>query len=204
MDGVFMKKVITIFVCSLLIASAVYLKDVWQDKRVLQESLIRLHVVGNSNSEQDQYVKLRVKDAVVGYLQPLLENVSDKEQAQNFLRDNLATIEQVANVVLEELGEVNRAVVSLGEEAFDTRIYDTFSLPAGIYDSLRIRIGEAEGKNWWCVVFPSLCLPATSDGFQDTAVSSGFSATLGNSLADGKNFRFFILDCLGRVEKLFH
>ena len=176
MDGVFMKKVITIFVCSLLIASAVYLKDVWQDKRVLQESLIRLHVVGNSNSEQDQYVKLQVKDAVVSYLQPLMENVSNKEQAQNFLRDNLATIEQVANVVLEELGEVSRAVVSLGEEAFDTRIYDTFSLPAGIYDSLRIRIGEAEGKNWWCVVFPSLCLPVTSDEFQDTAVSSGFSA----------------------------
>ena len=204
MDGVFMKKIIKIAICLFLLISAVYLGDAWQDKKALQENLIRLHIVADSDSREDQAIKLQVRDAVIGYLQPLTEGFSDKEQAMRYIASELSTIQAVANETLAELGESDRAVVTLEREAFDTREYDTFSLPAGLYDSLRIRIGEGQGKNWWCVVFPSLCLPATSEGFEDTAVSSGFSQELGNTLSSGSNLRFFILDCFGKIEKLFN
>ncbi|MBQ7329481.1 MAG: stage II sporulation protein R [Oscillospiraceae bacterium] len=199
-----MKKLIKILACMILLLSTVWMADVWQDKKVLQENLIRLHVVANSDSSEDQDIKLQVKDAVVGYLQPFVKDFANKKQAMEFVADNLSSIQQVANAVLQEQGKEDRAAVYLGSETFDTRHYETFSLPAGVYDSLRIQIGEGNGKNWWCVVFPSLCLPATSDGFQDTAVSAGFSDELGNSLAGGKNFRFFILDCFGKIERLFN
>ena len=199
-----MKKIIKTLICVCLLISALWVADVWQDKKTLQENVIRLHVVANSDTKEDQQVKLQVKDAVVTYLQPLVEQFSDKEQAMEFVADNLSSIQQVANGVLVKLGESDRATVYLGQEAFGTREYETFSLPAGVYDSLRIQIGYGKGRNWWCVVFPSLCLPATSDGFQDTAVSSGFSEDLGDTLANGRNFRFFILDCFGKIEKLFN
>lgn len=204
MDGVFMIKIIKILLCLLLLASAVWLGDVWQDKKDLQENLIRLHVVANSNYEEDQAIKLQVKDAVVTYLQPLVDGFANKEETMEFISDNLCAIQEVANTVLEDQGSKDRAIVRLDSETFDTRKYETFSLPAGVYDSLRIQIGEGKGKNWWCVVFPSLCLPATSEGFEDTAVSSGFTEDLGNTLSKGNNFRFFILDCFGRIENLFH
>lgn len=204
MDGVFMKKCIKIFVSACLLLSVIGIVDVYMDKKALQDNLIRLHVVGNSNSREDQEIKLQVKDAVVAYLQPLVKDFSDKEQAMVFIAENLTSIQQVANGILEECGVSDRAKVYLRTEAFGTRKYETFSLPAGVYDSLKIQIGEGKGKNWWCVVFPSLCLPATSEGFHDTAVSVGFNNELGNTLAGGKNLRFFILDCLGRIENLFH
>ena len=204
MDGVFMKKLIKITICLLLIHSTVVIADLWQDKKSLQENLIRLHVVANSDSQEDQAVKLQVKDAIVNYLQPITQQFTDKEQAMQYIRENLSDLQELANNVLSSLGEKVRAVVTLDRDAFDTRVYDTFSLPAGVYDSLRVEIGEAEGKNWWCVVFPSLCLPATSAEFQDTAVSSGFSQPLTDSLSGGCNLRFFLLDCIGKLEKLFY
>jgi len=85
------------------------------------------------------------------------------------------------------------------------RNYDTFRLPAGVYESLRIVIGEGEGKNWWCVVFPELCLPATAEGFESVAVGSGFSEALSGALTGETQYeiRFFLLDCFGRLENFF-
>ena len=96
------------------------------------------------------------------------------------------------------------AKVTLCKEVFDIRHYDTFSLPAGVYHSLRIIIGEGQGKNWWCVSFPSLCLPATTAGFSDTAVSAGFSAPLVKSLSGNENYEihFFFLNQLGKLENI--
>lgn len=199
-----MKKFIGILISLGLLLFGLCVVDIWQDKGILQQNIIRLHVVANSDSEEDQSAKLQVRDAVIAYLQPLTAGISNKEKAMELITDQLPTIQQIANEKLAELGEKERTVVSLGAETFRTRKYETFSLPAGVYDSLRIQIGEGEGENWWCVVFPSLCLPTTSDGFRDTAVSSGFSVELGNTLSNKRKLRFFILDCLGRMENLFH
>ena len=203
MDGVFMKKLIKITLCISVVAAMFWLADVWQDKQVLQENLIRLHVVANSDSDEDQKIKLQVKDAVVSYLQAETSEFENKEQAMQYINDNLTSIEEIANRRLSELGNVEQVAISLGPEVFDTRDYETFSLPAGIYDSLRIQIGEGKGKNWWCVVFPSLCLPATTNEFQEVAVSSGFSQELGSTLSGDRKFRFFVLDCFGKIEKFF-
>lgn len=174
------------------------------DKMQLQKDLIRLHVVANSDSDEDQAIKLQVRDTVTAALEPVMENMESKEQAYQYICENLAIIEEAANKKLQELGVLDRATVTLKREKFDVRHYDTFSLPAGIYDSLRVEIGEGSGRNWWCVVFPSLCLPAASE-FQDTAVSSGFDADLSKTLVrdNGYVLRFYLLDLLGRLENFF-
>ncbi len=201
-----MKKLIKLFVCLLLVAFVLGLADLWQDRQTLKNNLIRLHVVANSDSTEDQAIKVQVKDAIVSYLQPIVEKMPDKKQAMAYIQENLATLQTLSNNVLDKLGVRERAVVTFLPESFRTRVYDTFSLPSGIYDALRVEIGEADGKNWWCVVFPSLCLPATSEDFQDTAVSSGFSQTLTGTLSNsgGYKVRFFLLDCLGKVENFFY
>ena len=176
------------------------------DRQRLREELIRLHVVAASDSEEDQALKLRVRDAVVESLQLEMDNVTDIEQAKAYLQENLPKIERVANQVLAEAGCTDTVQVSLMLEEFETRVYDTFSLPAGIYESLRIIIGEGDGKNWWCVVFPSLCIPATSEGFEDTAAGAGFPDALTGALEGEKGYevRFFLLDAMGSLENLLH
>ena len=91
-------------------------------------------------------------------------------------------------------------------EEFATRYYDTFTLPAGIYEALRITIGEGEGQNWWCVVFPTLCVGATVEEFEETAHCAGFSDGLTGALTgeDGYEVRFFFLDALGKLENFLH
>ena len=176
------------------------------DRQKLRSELIRLHVVAASDSAEDQALKLRVRDAVVESLEAGLADVGDVDQAKAYLEENLPKIEAVANRVLQEAGCGDLATVSLAVEEFATRVYDTFTLPAGLYDALRIVIGEGEGHNWWCVVFPSLCVPATSEGFQDTAAGAGFSDALTGTLTgeEGYEIRFFLLDALGSLENLLH
>ena len=200
-----MKKLLKLILIVLLISSVLGGLGLLKDGQALKEKLIRMHIIANSDSEKDQNVKLQVKDAIVSYLQPIMEKLPSKEEALSYLRNNVDAIEQFANQVLDKLGVSERAVVTVAPEAFDSREYDTFSLPSGIYDALKIRIGEAEGKNWWCVVFPNLCVPVTSTGFQDVAVSSGFSNNLTATLSGtrGYQLRFFLLDCIGKVENMF-
>lgn len=177
---------------------------VYADRKTLNEELIRLHVVANSDSEEDQQLKLLVRDAVVEELQQIMQNLPSVEDAKRYLQEHLPELEEFVNKVIQELGFTDTAKVTLTQEAYDTREYDTFSLPAGQYESLRITIGKGEGKNWWCVVFPTLCLPATTEDFADTAVGAGFSEELTDSLqSDRFHIRFFVLDCLGRVENFF-
>ena len=174
------------------------------DRDRLNDELIRLHVVANSDSEEDQSIKLMVRDAVINSLYRDLETIADIKEAKAYLQENLPKIQTIANETLDAAGFEGEAVVTLCKEAFDTRYYDTFTLPAGVYESLRIIIGEGNGKNWWCVAFPSLCIPATTDGFTDAAVEAGFSETLSNTLTgeEGYEVRFFLLDALGRLENI--
>ena len=188
-----------------LIAGAFYLGSVYADKVELQSQVLRLHVVANSDNAEDQAVKLKVRDALIAELSPLLEQVDSKEEAQALIGDMLTRLEEVANEVLESSGFSQQAKVTLDRENFDTRVYDTFSLPAGIYDSLRVTIGEGEGQNWWCVVFPSLCVPAATEQVEDVAVGAGFSDNLSGAITGKQEYqvRFFLLDFLGQVENFF-
>lgn len=206
MDGVFMRQMIKWTAILLVFVSVVTMADVLSEKQELRESLIRLHVVGASNEDADQSVKLQVRDAVISWLQEEMHGIHSIEGAREYLRNHLTELETVANRTLLDAGVEDRASVSFLEEEFPAREYDTFALPSGVYQSLRIRIGKAEGKNWWCVVFPSLCLGATTEEMRDSAVSAGFDRELTNALAgeEGYEFRFFLLDCLGALENFFH
>ena len=189
--------VISIFVWGLMLLS---------DRQMLRRELIRLHVVAASDSREDQAVKLRVRDAVIQSLRTELQNLADKEAAMAYVQENLPKLEILANRMLRECGSSDLATVSLGVEEFATRIYDTFTLPAGVYDALRITIGPGEGQNWWCVVFPDLCMGAAAEDFEEIAGCAGFSDSLTAALEgkEGYEIRFFLLDVLGRVQNLLH
>lgn len=201
-----MFKFLKFVVTCLLIYGAFCLGGIMQDRQTLSDDVIRLHVVAASDSQEDQAVKLQIRDAVVEKLNSVMEELPSAADAKAFLLEHLDEIEDTANEVLEMAGFSDRVTVTLDKEAFESRVYDTFTLPAGVYESLRIVVGEGEGKNWWCVVFPTLCVPETTDDFASAAVSSGFSDTLTATVSneEGYEIRFFVLDCLGKLQNLFH
>ena len=200
-----MRKLIKRVMLCMIIAALIWCGTLIADRKQLHDCLIRLHVVGASNSKEDQDVKLQVRDAVIESLSSAMNDITDIDQAKAYLQENLTKIEKIANETLKKAGFDDLVKVSLTEEAFDTRVYDTFTLPAGVYEALRIVIGEGEGKNWWCVVFPTLCMPATTEGFEDVSVGAGFSGTMTNTLTgkEGYEVRFFLLDALGKLENIF-
>ncbi len=121
------------------------------------EDFLRIHIVANSNSTYDQNLKYVVKDAVVGYLLPLLADAQDESEAKEIVLQNLLEINEVANTALESEGATYSASVSITSENMPTRAYESLVLEEGIYDSLKIVLGEGNGDNWWCVVFPAVC-----------------------------------------------
>ena len=195
-----MKKILKRIALCACIAGCLWCWGLISDRQTLNEELLRLHVVAASDSQEDQDIKLRVRDAVLESISEDLANLSDMEQARAYILENLPKIQKTANDALKALGCTEEAVATLKEELFDTRVYDTFTLPAGVYDALRITIGEGEGQNWWCVAFPTLCIPATSQGFEEVAAGAGFSETLTETLEGEYEIRFYLLDLLGRVE----
>lgn len=201
-----MWKLLKSVVALLLVIGAVYTYSVYKDKQTLNEQIIRLHVVADTDDPADQELKLQVRDEILRLVHAIKEGASSKEEALTRLREQLPALEEAANAVLSKEGKEYHAAVTLDEEAFPTRFYDTFSLPAGIYDSLRVTIGSGQGKNWWCVVFPDLCMPATSAEVEDTAVAAGFSDTLSKTLTrqEGYEIRFLVLDCFGKLQNFLH
>lgn len=198
-----MKKMVKcVFACALL-AAFVWCGTVIADRQRLNEELIRLHVVANSDRVEDQELKLLVRDSIITSLRQALADVRDTEQAKEYLQENLPKLQELANKTLDAAGSAQQAVVTLCREGFPTRQYNTFSLPAGIYEALRVTIGDGAGKNWWCVVFPSLCVPQTSQGFSDTAAGAGFPDALSGALTGEEPYqiRFYLLDKLGELEK---
>lgn len=174
------------------------------DREKLNHGLIRFHVVANSDSETDQTIKLTIRDVVLDSIQSDLGKIADIAEAKEYLQQNIPKIQRLVDHTLNELGFQEGASISLCREQFDIRHYDTFSLPAGVYDSLRIVIGDGRGKNWWCVSFPTLCIPATTVGFTDTAVSAGFSEPLVQALTGNEEYEihFFFLNQLGKLENI--
>lgn len=129
----------------------------------LADKVVRLHVLANSDSEEDQALKLKVRDAVLARAAEALEGTESREEACRRLTDILPELEKTAKAVISANGYDYGVRAELAETAFPTKDYDGFSLPAGEYLALRVLIGEAAGQNWWCVVFPPLCTAAASD-----------------------------------------
>lgn len=130
----------------------------------LEDSLFRLHVVANSDSDEDQNLKYIVRDALISHMNILCKNCTTKEDAINIVQDNLENFYNIAKETIENNGFDYDVDIEIGNFNFPTKKYGDISLPAGYYDSLRVKIGKAEGQNWWCVMFPPLCFVDVSTG----------------------------------------
>ncbi len=130
----------------------------------ISESVFRLHVLANSDSEEDQNLKYEVRDALIEYMNTLCVNVQNKEEAMQIASSHLEDFKQIAENVIFEKGYSYPVSVEIGNFSFPTKNYGDVSLPAGYYDALRVKIGKAQGQNWWCVMFPPLCFVNVSSG----------------------------------------
>ena len=180
---------------ALLTACVVLLSGVWAQGRQseLSGKVVRLHVLAHSDSVADQTVKLSVRDAVLEYLAPRLSDAADAAEAAAVLEAELPELEKIAG---EISGQTARA--ELGRESYPTREYESFSLPAGTYTSLRIVLGEGRGRNWWCVVYPPLCAAGTGE-VRQTAVLDGEDVKLITEDGTDYEIRFKILEWWGEV-----
>jgi stage II sporulation protein R len=145
---------ITLLLISIITLTAIGLT---LPKKPINEEYLRIHVRANSNLEQDQEVKYLVKDAVVELLTPYIAECDTKKKAENTLKNLIPQIEKRAKEILEENGFTYNAKASIKRENFPTRVYGTLTLEQGFYDALILSLGNAEGDNWWCVVYPPLC-----------------------------------------------
>lgn len=153
----------------------------------LSDKVVRLHVLANSDSEEDQALKLQVRDVVTERTAALMEEVSGRREAETVLRQHLPELKRLAVEAIAAAGYGYSVELELAETEFPTREYDGFSLPAGEYLALRVLIGEAAGKNWWCVVFPPLCTAAASD-VAVTALAAGFSENEVNLITEEEGY----------------
>ena len=138
----------------LLLSSYIYARDI---QRGIADSVLRLHVVANSNTPEDQALKLHVRDAVLDLMRDFLTGEEDKQTVINLVEANFPAIITRAENVLAEHNAVFMVEAQITRERFPTRHYDGISLPPGYYTALRINIGTATGTNWWCIAFPPLC-----------------------------------------------
>ena len=138
----------------------------------VRENVVRLHIIANSDSPDDQALKLKVRDKILSFNENIFLNTENYDEALIICENNLSVFEEIANSVIAENGFSYTAKASVGDTYFETREYDTFTLPAGTYKSVNIKLGKAEGKNWWCVVFPAVCIPSAADKDLSKSVSS--------------------------------
>ena len=124
----------------------------------LKENIIRFHVRANSDSKYDQRNKLKVRDAIVNYMSSYMEKADTKEEAMKILRQKKGGIQKTAKETLRRLGDSKKINVYYTTETFPEKTYGNYTFPEGVYDAVRVDIGTAKGHNWWCVMFPDLCV----------------------------------------------
>jgi stage II sporulation protein R len=130
----------------------------------ISDSVFRLHVIANSDSDEDQALKLKVRDSLLEYMNSLCSSTSSKEEAMRIANEHIDDFTKIAQDVIAQNGYDYSVDVSVGSCDFPTKEYGDVSLPAGTYDALRVKIGSASGHNWWCVMFPPLCFVDVSSG----------------------------------------
>ena len=133
-------------------------------QQTLSKTVLRFHVLGNSNATTDQQVKLLIRDTILCYTAPLLEQATNAKEVKDILKPILPQLTTLANQVLSEQGFSYTASIHIEKTYFPVKQYGSLLLPPGEYEALRIVLGEGSGRNWWCLVFPSLCFVDVSNG----------------------------------------
>jgi len=155
------------------------------------DTVLRLHVLANSDTPEDQALKLKVRDAVLETTSPLLEGVTTRDGAERVIRNHMDDIKAAAEAVVTQNGASQSVTVTLDMENYPTRNYESCAFPAGEYLSLRVCLGEAEGQNWWCVLFPPLCLSAaTEKDAEDAFIQVGLSKDQYGIVTETENTKY--------------
>lgn len=163
-------KIRVVFVFAIVLSLVMNVVGFASDCADVRRDVLRLHVVGASDSQFDQSLKLKVRDAVLEKGGTIFEGTVTADKAEKIITPRIQELKAAAEAVLLENGCDYNVDITVGEEFFATRCYEDFTMPAGVYTAVRVNIGTAQGKNWWCVMFPPLCLPAAfadADAFFD-------------------------------------
>lgn len=174
-----------LMLCIVVAFIMIFVSDGFAAADTVREECLRLHVLADTDSEADQSVKLQVRDAILEETDELFQSCLTAAEAVSRASERKEEIEAVAERVLRENGFSYGAEVFIEEEYFSTRQYESVSLPAGNYTALKVVLGEGEGHNWWCVMFPPLCLPAVTEKQEDSVY--GVFGENGGNLVTGKS-----------------
>ena len=174
----------------------------------ISDSVFRLHVIANSNSNEDQALKYKVRDNLLNYMNNICKNCTSKEEAINIVSEHQAEFKQVALETIKNEGYFYDAKIEIGNFEFPTKQYGDISLPAGFYDALKVEIGKAEGRNWWCVMFPSLCFVDISSGIVpeeskeelQNVLSDEEYAIISDNSNSGIKLKFKLLELFGKTD----
>lgn len=157
----------------------------------IKDKIIRLHVVANSDSPEDQAIKLHIRDVILEELKPKMGNFNSPEEVKNYIKSNLDNLKIMLEEEMKKIGKNYPIEIELGNFEFPTKVYGPLSFPAGNYQALNVKIGEAQGKNWWCVMFPPLCFVDIAQGVVSENVLEEFKEILDEEelelLKSGKN-----------------
>lgn len=143
-----------------------------------KEKLIRFHVIANSDTEEDQELKLKVRDEIISYLQPKLENSSSIEESEKIITSEYDNLQSISRETILDNGYEYDVKVGIEYSNFPTKQYSNVILPAGEYKALKVVIGEGKGKNWWCVMFPPLCFVDEENGVIDKSTDEKLQSVL--------------------------
>ena len=154
--------VILILLSLFILISAISYVDAVSNN--IADSVFRLHVIANSDSKEDQELKLKVRDELLSYMNIISKDSTSKQEAMQIANEHKEEFTQIAEKLIKENGYNYTVNVQIGKADFPTKYYGDITLPAGTYDALKVQIGEAKGQNWWCVMFPPLCFVDVSSG----------------------------------------
>lgn len=186
-----MKKYMHWFVGAVIIAGMLLCLPFFNSCEELTEDVLRVHIVANSDSAADQSLKLQVRDRVLSQCSEWYNGCGGKDEALAITRSHLDEIEDVAADEIRRHGFEYPVTAQVGEMYFNTRYYEDFTMPAGRYDALRLTIGSGEGQNWWCVMYPSLCVGAASKKEMEDSLDDGEYEVV---TADQYDFRFKLVE----------
>lgn len=171
----------------------------------LAEDIFRLHILANSDSEEDQTLKLKVRDAILEYMKTLTEDTSDKQAVIKLSKNHTEDFKQIAEKIIQENGYDYSVNIEIGNFYFPTKYYGNISLPAGNYDALKIEIGDSKGQNWWCSLFPPLCFVSVSSGVIDEEGEEYLKENLSeeefaivSNTSDEVQFKFKIIEMINK------
>ena len=168
----------------------------------ISNEVFRIHILANSDSQQDQELKLEVRDEILKFSESLFNSAQSKEEAEKIVSENLEEIKTVAQRKVFDEGynyEVNAEITNM---YFTTRYYENYTMPSGMYDALRITIGKGEGHNWWCVMYPSICLSSSIESdeeVKDNFTENQYEIVSGNEF----QYRFKVVEIFEKICSLF-